>query len=177
MRGLPVVGCDSWVAGADRHVAVLVVPLSRLGVGGGWARCWGIGRCWYWSWDRPSVGGAAHPEHGHPGDVDRAGEEPEVGVDPFGAADPGSSAAVFATHQVPELAFHLGAGRAVVGDPRGVGLPGAGVGQGLFVRADADRAPLLRRWCTAPAAGIRRSPARSRRCRCRRRCGRTGTVR
>jgi hypothetical protein len=55
----------------------------------GWARCW----CWSCR-DRPSAAGVAHPEHGHPGEVDRAGEEPEVGVDPFGAFDPGSSAAV-----------------------------------------------------------------------------------
>ena len=41
----------------------------------------------------------------------------------------------------PKPAFDLGSGAAVVGGPGGVGLAGAGVGEGLLVRANADRAP------------------------------------
>ena len=91
----------------------------------------------------PSRGGSAHPEHGQAGEVDRGGEEREVGVDLVGAADAGAASAVSAAHQVADLAFDLGAGGAVVGVPGGVGLAGAGVGEGLLVRADGDRASAL----------------------------------
>ena len=56
---------------------------------------------------RPSVGGSAHTEHGQACEVDRAGEEPEVGINAVGAANPGSSSAVTAAHQVREFAFNL----------------------------------------------------------------------
>src|SRR5689334_22147485 len=98
--------------------------------------------CWSDAYS-PSMGGPTYAEHSHAGEVGRTGQEPEVGVDTPGAADPGPSPAVCAAHQVPELAFHLGAGRAVVRDPPGVGLPKAGIGQCLLMRADADRATVL----------------------------------
>ena len=87
--------------------------------------------------------GHAHPvtwsaaEHGQAGEVVCGGEEVEVGVDLGRAAHPGSSSAVAASHQVAELAFDLGAGGPVVGDPVRVLLAGAGVGQALLVAADA----------------------------------------
>ena len=131
--------CDEW-------------PLRLPGKGfGGLARLSSSGN--------PVVAGDANQaEHGQPCEVDRGGEEAEVGVDAVGAADPGSSSAVFAAHQVPELAFDLGSGGPVVGDPGRVGLPGPGVGQCLLVRADADRAPGLGggalRAQRAPGAGL-----------------------
>ena len=92
-------------------------------------------------WSRRSCGGAVQAEHGQPGEVDRCGEQPKVGVDAGGAADSGAAPAVAAAHQVGELAFDLGAGGAVVAHPGRVGLAGAGVGQGLLVRANRYRAP------------------------------------
>lgn len=59
-------------------------------------------------------------EHGEAGEVVSGGEEVEVGVDLAFAADACSSPAVSASHEVPELAFDLGSGGAVVVDPVGV---------------------------------------------------------
>ena len=93
-----------------------------------------------------------------------------------GAADSGAAPAVAAAHQVTDLAFHLGPGGPVVGDPGGIGLGGAGTGQLSLVGADRDGAAGGRAWCTARPAGSRRRPRRTRRCR--RRCvaGRIGAV-
>lgn len=80
-------------------------------------------------------------EDGHACEVHRSRQQPEFGVDAGGAADSGAASAVAAAHEVTELALDFGSGAAVVGDPGGVGLPGAGIGEGLLVGADADRAP------------------------------------
>ena len=48
---------------------------------------------------------------------------------------------MFAAHQVTDLALDLRAGGGVVGLPFRVGLPGAGAGERLLVRADMDRSP------------------------------------
>ena len=54
------------------------------------------------------------------GQVDRGGQEREVGGDLGDAADAGAAPAVAAAHQVGDLAFHFRAGRPVVGDPGGI---------------------------------------------------------
>jgi hypothetical protein len=89
------------------------------------------------------VSGSPHSEHRQARDVHRTGQEPEVGLDAVGAADPGPPPAMAAAHQVPEFAFGLWAGGPVVGDPGRVGLPCSGIGECLLVGADADRAPGL----------------------------------
>ena len=48
---------------------------------------------------------------------------------------------MFAAHEMAELALDFGAGGAVVGDPGRLGLPGAGVGEGLLVRPNGHGAP------------------------------------
>jgi hypothetical protein len=63
-----------------------------------------------WSPGDPSAGGASDTECREPGEVDRRGEEPKVGVDARGAAHAGAAPAVRAAHQVPDLAFDLGSG-------------------------------------------------------------------
>jgi hypothetical protein len=82
---------------------------------------------------RPSCGGSAQVEDGHAGEVDRGGQQPEVGIDAGRAADSGSAPAVASAHEVAELALDLGAGAAVGSDPGGVCLAGSGVGEGLLV--------------------------------------------
>ncbi|HSI93327.1 MAG TPA: hypothetical protein VK925_07475 [Jiangellaceae bacterium] len=69
-----------------------------------------------------------------------------------------------AAHEVADLAFDLGAGRAVVGLPVGVALPAAGVGQVPLVAADRDGAPAggvgaLRPQPTVAAGGAERGLA------------------
>lgn len=66
-------------------------------------------------------------------------------------------------HQVSDLAFHLGSGGSVVGQPRGVGLRGAGPGELLLIDADRDGAAAgaggsgaLRNEATAGAGGPKR---------------------
>lgn len=64
-------------------------------------------------------------------------------------------------HQVSDLAFHLGSGGSVVGQPRGVGLRGAGPGELLLIDADRDgaaagRSGALRNEATAGAGGPKR---------------------
>jgi hypothetical protein len=68
-------------------------------------------------------------EHAQPGQVDRGGQQVEVGGDLGMAADPNPAAAVAAADQMGQLALDLGSGRAVVGGAVGVGLAGAGSGQ------------------------------------------------
>src|SRR5215211_1437010 len=94
------------------------------------------------SWrDRcPSSHGRAQAEHGEAGEVLCRGEEAEVGVHFASASHAGPSSPVFASHQVAELAFDLGAGGPVIGDPVGVLLVTASVGQPLLVAANPDRA-------------------------------------
>ena len=80
-------------------------------------------------------------EHAEPGQVDRGGEQGEVGGDLDRAADAGASAAVVTPHQMPDLAFDLGSGGAVVGLPGGVGLCRAGTGELGLLGGDRDGAP------------------------------------
>jgi hypothetical protein len=84
---------------------------------------------------------ALHAEHGEARQVGRSGEQLEVGIDLERATDPGSSCAMFAAHEVGQLALHLGARGPVVGAPGGIALTGAGPGERLFMGADADGAP------------------------------------
>src|SRR4029453_12962267 len=88
--------------------SVLARLSPRRALGEGLCRCWSRRH-------RPSLVGSAQPEHGQPGQVYRAGQQPEVGVDAGGAADPGSSSAVVTANEMAELAFDLGSGAAVVG--------------------------------------------------------------
>ena len=81
------------------------------------------------------------PEDAQAGQVDRGGEQREVSGDFDGAPDSGSAPAVPAAHQVPDLTFYFGSGRAVVTDPRGVLLAGPGRGQLRLVLPDRDAAP------------------------------------
>ena len=96
-----------------------------------------------WCRRRPSGGRRTQPEHREAGKVVCAGEKAEVGVDLAPAAQACSSSAVFASHQVTELAFDLGAGRSVVLSPLGVLLLMAGVGETLLVATDSDGAAAL----------------------------------
>ena len=68
------------------------------------------------------------------------GKQVEVGVDLVASAHPGSSATVFAAHQMPQLSFHLRAGGPVVRDPVRVLLLLPGIGQALLVPTHGDRA-------------------------------------
>src|SRR6266851_1394623 len=94
-----------------------------------------------WRRHRPSGHRRAQTEHGEARQVLSGGEEVEVGVDFAVAAHAGASSAVFAAHEMTELAFHLGTSRPVVGRPFGVGLALAGPGEHLFVGTDANGAP------------------------------------
>src|SRR3990172_936710 len=111
------------------------------GGGGPWFLVVGVSRgVWDRSrWHRPSVSrrpGESEPRQ--PCQVGGGGEEVEVGVDFGFASDPGPAPSVFAAHEVPEFAFDLGSGGPVVGDPFGVGLLVAGVGEALLVAADPN---------------------------------------
>jgi hypothetical protein len=79
-------------------------------------------------------------EDAQPGQVDRRGQQVEVGGDLGKAADPDAAAAVVAADQVGKLALHLGSGRAVVDGAIGVSLAGADSGQIVLVGGDGDRA-------------------------------------
>jgi hypothetical protein len=68
------------------------------------------------------------PEFGEAGEVDRGGEEGEVGADAQGAAHAGAASAVAASDEVGQFAFDLGSGGLVVGLPARLLLPGAGGG-------------------------------------------------
>jgi hypothetical protein len=61
------------------------------------------------------AGGSAQSERTEACQVDRGGEEGEVGGDLRGAADAGAAPAVAVTHQVRDLALHLRPGGLVVG--------------------------------------------------------------
>ena len=88
------------------------------------------GFAWSCRRDLPALaGGSAQSERTEAGQVDRGGQQGEVGGDLGGAAHSGAAPAVAAAHQVTDLAFDLRAGGPVVGDPGGVGLGGAGTGQ------------------------------------------------
>src|SRR5206468_12296373 len=93
----------------------------------------------------------AQAEHTQPGQVDRGGQQAEVGGDLGQAADPHAAAAVAAADQVGELALDLGPGRAVVGGPLGVGLAGTGDGQLVLVGGDRDGAAIV---TVRPAAAL-----------------------
>src|SRR5437899_1819609 len=97
-----------------------VVAMSALGAAGGLIRggCggWKAGVAparlcgWLSCGDRPSsVCGRAQLEHSEARQVDGGGEQIEVGGDLGSASDTGSSPAVFATHEMTEFAFNLGA--------------------------------------------------------------------
>jgi hypothetical protein len=69
-----------------------------------------------------AAGGVGDPEGGQAGEVDRGGEEVEIGADTQESPRAGTAAAVAAAHQMGDLAFDLGAGGPVVGLPGGIGL-------------------------------------------------------
>ena len=95
----------------------------------------GAAHCRHWAWPgspwsagpgrRPGPAAAGEPEDRQPREVDCGGEEREVGTDLEPAPDPCPSPAVAAADQVGELAFDLGPGRPVVGEPGGVATRGA----------------------------------------------------
>jgi hypothetical protein len=89
----------------------------------------------------PRTGGPSLPEYAEPGQVDRGGEQGEVGANLDGAANAGTAAAVATAHQVSYLAFPFRPGGGVVGAPGRVGLGGAGPGQLLLVGAEGHGAP------------------------------------
>jgi hypothetical protein len=68
-----------------------------------------------------------HAEDGQAGEVDRGGQQPPVLPDPQQRAHAGAPPAVAAAQQVRELAFDLGAVRAIVGPPGGIPLPLGGL--------------------------------------------------
>ena len=80
-------------------------------------------------------------ERGETGEIDRGGEEIEVGVHLRAAAYTGASAAVPASHQMADLPLDLRAGGLVVGVPRRICLALASAGELLLVRAETDRLP------------------------------------
>src|SRR5215216_3088211 len=87
--------------------------------------------------------GPVQAEHAQPGQVDRGGQQAEIGGDPGQATHPHTTAAVAAADQVGQLSLHLGSGRAVVGGAHRVGLAGAGSGQLVLVGGDGDGAASL----------------------------------
>jgi hypothetical protein len=76
--------------------------------------------------DVPASTDVAQAEAGHAGVVDCSGDLVPVGIDLGAASSPGVASG---PQHVRELAFDLGAGRAVVGTPVGVLLSGTGRGQ------------------------------------------------
>ncbi len=68
---------------------------------------------WRWSgsWGDPCSSVRSDAEDSEPGEVDRGGEELEVGVDFDASADAGASSAVSSSHQMPEFAFDFGVSR------------------------------------------------------------------
>ena len=101
-------------------------PCGRLSGGGG----------------RRLAGGTGESERGEACEVDGGGEQAEVGVDLGLAAHAGAAAAVFAAHQVADLAFDLGPGGAVVSGPGRVGLSLACALEPRLVGGHVDRAPV-----------------------------------
>lgn len=89
----------------------------------------------------PAVAGEA--EYGEPGEVDRGGQEREVGGDLELAADPGAPAAVAAAHEVADLALDLRPGGLVVSPPGRVLLAEPGGGQAGLCAARARSTPRL----------------------------------
>jgi hypothetical protein len=79
-------------------------------------------------------------QHAQPGQVDRGGQQAEVGGDLDKAADPHPATAVAAADQMGQLALHLRSGRAVVGGAVGVGLAGTSSGQLGLIGGDGDGA-------------------------------------
>ena len=86
------------------------------------------------------VWGVGQAEGGQAGEVDRGGEEVEVGGDTQLSAHAGAPTAVAAAHEVGDLAFNFRAGGPVVGPPGRVGLAGTGGGRLGFPAADGDAA-------------------------------------
>ena len=102
-----------------------------------------VGSSSRWS-DRPSVRCVVRAENGESGEVGGGCEEVEVGVD-FGlASDAGAASAVSSAHEVPEFAFDLGSGGAVVVSPERVGLSCSGSGEHGLVHVDRDLSAGLR---------------------------------
>lgn len=83
-------------------------------------------------------GAAADTEDGEAGQVGRCGEQVEVRVKFGSSSDSCSSAAVAASHQLSQSAFHLWASASVVVTPIGVAGSGAGSGQESYVAAECD---------------------------------------
>src|SRR5512132_4707555 len=94
--------------------------------------------------------GPGQAQHAQPGQVDRGGQQVEVGGDLGKAADPYPAAAVAAADQMGQFPLDLGSGRAVVGGTIRVGLAGAGSRQLVLVGGDGDGAASLR--AGAPAS-------------------------
>jgi hypothetical protein len=86
----------------------------------------------------PAAAGGAQPEGGQAGQVDRGGQQLEVLSHTHQPTDSSAAAAVAAAQQVGEFAFDLGSGGAVVGQPGGAALAGAGGGQGGLLGMDGD---------------------------------------
>ena len=87
-----------------------------------------------------ALGATSKAEGCQAGQVVGGGEQVEVGGDFGPSSHSCSSPAVASSHQVSELAFDLGSGGPVVGDPLGVLRLGAGFGQDRLMAADVDSA-------------------------------------
>ncbi len=119
-------------------VRVSVAPFPRLLTDGEWHGSL-AGQA------RPALAGTGgDAEDAEASQIDRGGQEGEIGGDLGGAADPGSSAAVSAAHQVRDLAFHLGSGGAVVREPLRCGLALPGLSEAALVAPDPDAATARR---------------------------------
>ena len=68
----------------------------------------------------PAMGSADEPEHREAGEVDRSGEEREVGGHLRSSPDPGPSPTVASTHEMGDAALDLRSGGTVVGQPGGI---------------------------------------------------------
>ena len=86
----------------------------------------------------PAVGRGTQPEGGEAGQVNRGGQQLEVLAHPYQPAHAGAPTAVAAAEQVGQLALDLGPGGAIVGQPGGVTLAGAGGGQVGLLGVDGD---------------------------------------
>ena len=125
----------------------------------------------------PSAGSVDNPEHTQPRQVDRGGQQREVGGDLHSTSHTCSSSTMTAPHQVSDLAFDLGTGGAVVGLPDRIGLSGTASDQVPFVGTDGDSAAVLGRGTPWRPVGRRRTEHRTRHVRCDAYCSRTGWAR
>ena len=94
--------------------------------------------------DCPGPAGSGDAEPGEACEVDRGGEEGEVGADLEPAPDTGLPPAVSPSHQVGELALDLGPGGPVVGQPLGIAAGRSASREERLMGADRDRATASR---------------------------------